>query len=48
MEKKIRLGMLTPSSNTVVETMTTAMLSEVADVSDMVLFCFFFFFLLLR
>lgn len=33
MEKKIRLGMLTPSSNTVVETMTTAMLSEVADVS---------------
>ena len=33
MTKRIRLGMLTPSSNTVVETMTTAMLSEVAEVS---------------
>ena len=33
MTKRIRLGMLTPSSNTVVEPMTTAMLSEVAEVS---------------
>jgi maleate isomerase len=33
MTKRIRLGMLTPSSNTVVETMTTAMLSGVAEVS---------------
>ena len=33
MTKRIRLGMLTPSSNTVVETMTTAMLSELPNVS---------------
>jgi maleate isomerase len=33
MTKKVRLGMLTPSSNTVVETMTAAMLSGVPEVS---------------
>ena len=33
MPKRIRLGMLTPSSNTVVETMTAAMLSGVPEVS---------------
>lgn len=33
MARTIRLGMLTPSSNTVVEPMTAAMLAEVPDVS---------------
>ena len=33
MTKKTRLGMLTPSSNSVVEPMTAAMLSGVPDIS---------------